>query len=300
MSTCRKMVEGKGAGVAYPCDLGLPENHDGPCAAKEKPASVAARNAWAAERTAGIEEALGIAAFQSEHRTADYVENPAPYPGERGFPQMPREWEVHVRQSDQTEWAWVPIIKRWLPVHRGVVSEQVVASAPRTVTIALPDGSREQRVVLPRAQVTSETVLAEPEDFAEAARLEREAHPMQTLRVQDQPPPEESEGDVWAEIIQDMVDRRQHGLDEYGTPLQRFNGRDAMVDAYQEALDLLVYFRQFTGEREILKALYAQVYAHLDLATLKPEVIEAAGDLARLLGVVPGTIEGDEGEGLNA
>lgn len=288
MSTCRKMVEGKGAGVAYPCDLGLPEGHDGPCAAKEKPGSVAIRRTWEAERAVDG-GSLGIEAFQVETRPADYVENPAPYPGERGFPHLPREWQVHVRQSDMTEWAWVPIAKRWMPVHEGEVSEAVLASAPRTITVQLPDGSREQRVVLPRETVVEGgRVLDEPEDYADAGGG-------RVRRVEDQPPPEESEGDVWAEVIEDMVERRQVGIERYNTPLQRFNGRDAMVDAYQEALDLLVYLRQASGEREIIKALYARIYASLDHAALRDsEASEAVEDLARLLGVVPGTIEPDE------
>lgn len=46
MSICRKLVEAGGFGTAFPCDLGLPEGHDGPCSAMEKPASVTARKAW--------------------------------------------------------------------------------------------------------------------------------------------------------------------------------------------------------------------------------------------------------------
>jgi hypothetical protein len=38
------------------------------------------------------------------------------------------------------------------------------------------------------------------------------------------------------------------------TPLQPHNGRDALADAYQEALDLVVYLRQEIAEREDLRA----------------------------------------------
>lgn len=47
MSICRKMVEG--GTVAFPCSLGLPEGHAGPCAATEKPASMTRRDAWLRE-----------------------------------------------------------------------------------------------------------------------------------------------------------------------------------------------------------------------------------------------------------
>ena len=45
-------------------------------------------------------------------------------------------------------------------------------------------------------------------------------------------------GDLWASVIADMEDRRRLGIARYGTPLQPHNGRDALVDAYEEALDL--------------------------------------------------------------
>jgi hypothetical protein len=41
-----------------------------------------------------------------------------------------------------------------------------------------------------------------------------------------------------------MKDRDVTGAAKYGTRLQPFNGRDSLVDAYQEALDLVVYLRQ--------------------------------------------------------
>ena len=47
-----------------------------------------------------------------------------------------------------------------------------------------------------------------------------------------------------------MEERRQVGIERYGTPLQPNNGRDALVDAYQEALDLACYLRQSIAERD--------------------------------------------------
>lgn len=55
---------------------------------------------------------------------------------------------------------------------------------------------------------------------------------------------------VWELVIQDMKERNEFGLKKYGTKLQPFNGRDPLVDAYQEALDLCVYLRQAIYERE--------------------------------------------------
>ena len=70
------------------------------------------------------------------------------------------------------------------------------------------------------------------------------------MKIQDQPDPIRTTGKpVWELVIQDMRDRDQLGRKRYGTPLQANNGRDALVDAYQEALDLCVYLRQAIEER---------------------------------------------------
>ena len=50
-------------------------------------------------------------------------------------------------------------------------------------------------------------------------------------------------------LLRDMRERDAFGRAKYGTPLQAWNGRDALVDAYQEALDLCVYLRQQLAER---------------------------------------------------
>lgn len=66
-----------------------------------------------------------------------------------------------------------------------------------------------------------------------------------------QPAPEPNDRPaVWDLVIADMRERDHVGRERYGTPLQPHNGRDALVDAYQEALDLAVYLRQAIAERD--------------------------------------------------
>lgn len=55
---------------------------------------------------------------------------------------------------------------------------------------------------------------------------------------------------TWQRVDDDMRARDQEGRRKYGTPLQAGNGRDALTDAYQEALDLAVYLRQAIEERK--------------------------------------------------
>lgn len=50
-------------------------------------------------------------------------------------------------------------------------------------------------------------------------------------------------------IVADCRARDRLGRERYGTPLRAHNGRDALVDAYQEALDLLAYLGQLAIER---------------------------------------------------
>lgn len=65
-------------------------------------------------------------------------------------------------------------------------------------------------------------------------------------------PPPKPNGNfpVWELVINDMRERDEIGRTNYGTPLQAHNGRDPLVDAYQEALDLCVYLKQAILERE--------------------------------------------------
>ena len=67
----------------------------------------------------------------------------------------------------------------------------------------------------------------------------------------EQPDPVHNEKPAcWDLVMKDMTDRDQWGRTKYGTPLQPFNGRDALTDTYQELLDACVYMRQLLYERD--------------------------------------------------
>lgn len=44
-------------------------------------------------------------------------------------------------------------------------------------------------------------------------------------------------------VIEDILERKEHGIRKYGTPVQAFNGRSMLQDAYEEVMDLAVYLR---------------------------------------------------------
>lgn len=56
--------------------------------------------------------------------------------------------------------------------------------------------------------------------------------------------------EIWPIVINEMEARDQLGRERYGVPLTAHNGRDALWDAYEEALDLCAYLRQAIYERD--------------------------------------------------
>lgn len=51
-------------------------------------------------------------------------------------------------------------------------------------------------------------------------------------------------------VIADLKARGEEGEKKYGSPLMTHNGRDALMDAYQESLDLCQYLAQKIMEVE--------------------------------------------------
>ena len=69
-------------------------------------------------------------------------------------------------------------------------------------------------------------------------------------------------------VIRDEQDRLQHGIQKYGTGLQVNNGRNATMDAYQEALDLVNYLKQAVLEKKLPEWMYRkQLEFVMELAT---------------------------------
>lgn len=64
------------------------------------------------------------------------------------------------------------------------------------------------------------------------------------------PPKKNNHPEIVLKVLGDIGSRHQLGVKKYGTGLQPFNGRDALKDAYEEALDLCFYLRQALYERD--------------------------------------------------
>lgn len=66
-----------------------------------------------------------------------------------------------------------------------------------------------------------------------------------------QPAPVGDGADITGLVVTDLLIRKEAGAKKYGTPLKAFNGRDALVDAYQEGLDMVLYLRQRLEENGV-------------------------------------------------
>lgn len=86
-------------------------------------------------------------------------------------------------------------------------------------------------------------------------KVERGEVPWRPSRIDrdgdEQPMPIASAAPVAHRMVQaDLEDRLMLGVERYGQPLQPFNGRNSLRDAYDEILDLAVYIRNEIYERE--------------------------------------------------
>lgn len=55
---------------------------------------------------------------------------------------------------------------------------------------------------------------------------------------------------VFPEVIKDILQRAESGKEQYGDYLRTYNGRSALQDAYEEALDMAMYLKQKLMEEQ--------------------------------------------------
>jgi len=65
-----------------------------------------------------------------------------------------------------------------------------------------------------------------------------------------EPHPKRGDKIVSSYVLRDIWQRTEAGYKKYGHFLETHNGRDALWDAYQEAIDLVMYLRQAILERD--------------------------------------------------
>lgn len=84
------------------------------------------------------------------------------------------------------------------------------------------------------------------------------------------PTGDESEPDVQSLLIADVLARRQVGVERYGQGLRTFNGRDTLLDAFEEALDLTTYLRSLLEMQRVSRDRMREVVRAEVVAVLGP------------------------------
>lgn len=69
--------------------------------------------------------------------------------------------------------------------------------------------------------------------------------------------------EVKRDILRDLEKRNEQGMLSYGKSLRTFDGRDSGQDAYEEALDLVVYLTKMRMERAELIDILRQAWSLL-------------------------------------
>ena len=65
-----------------------------------------------------------------------------------------------------------------------------------------------------------------------------------------EPDPVKGKREVLPAVIADLHARSEFGRVKYGTVLMTYNGRNSLMDAYQESLDQVMYLKQTLMEQE--------------------------------------------------
>jgi hypothetical protein len=117
---------------------------------------------------------------------------------------------------------------------------------------------------------------------------------------------------IQALVRADLEKREELGIERYGTSLRAHNGRDALRDAYEEALDLACYLKQAMVERDDWKAqceaaerhrLDALIERNVTVTGLLDKLEAAESESASLRAVLDAASalvrQQDTGEGIN-
>lgn len=90
-------------------------------------------------------------------------------------------------------------------------------------------------------------------------------------------------------LLRDIIDRIEFGREKYGTELTTENGRNPLVDGYQEVLDLAFYVRQAIEEQ---KTDYHDLQTAYNLiVAVKHGAIERGPNLDVALDLLAGVID---------
>lgn len=112
---------------------------------------------------------------------------------------------------------------------------------------------------------------------------------MTDKKIVDQPPPAGDGKPIWDLVVNDMRERDNLGRQRYNTPLRSWNGRDALIDAYQEVLDLAVYMRQEIEERKSIQEICEHIALIPGAEDCTPQnLLETLGEIEERIHMLEG------------
>lgn len=244
---CNERV-GKGI-VTYPCTLA--DGHDGPHSSNESGPSQRERARW----EEGQQAKATLASFQGEALTTAerYTENPTDVPITPGRARLhsvcsARECQVYDGDHSNRISAWreCPYKPGPPPGYRATRVEDVPG---------LDNVEQRAAAVFDRAEEQGSRIFIDPDTGQSWLHAEGRNEPVEVTptkqREGDQVLPTKNDHpDIQSMVIADIEQRRQVGISRYGTALQPFNGRDMLLDAYEEAMDLCIYLKGVMVERD--------------------------------------------------
>jgi hypothetical protein len=281
---CGARVEGSGA--AYPCQLAAdhfrtPGHVEEPHVAPEVPASERRWRTWsegapnnprAGELLHAREGCPGVFRLTMDQRSVV-------------CPHCGQSYPVRTADGAQDDPSDADVAEQFRASTAGVR-----ANAERRAGITAVPSAEPRRLdwdqPAPEDLMDSLVADAEEEERRETASrsvVSTETEPLRQ-RPGDQPlpVPRDDHPGTHREVIQDILARRDLGLNRYGSLLQPFNGRSFALDAYEEVLDLAVYLRGVVDEaaaaREELVAVVERSIRHYPAITNPREIAEAAVD----------------------
>jgi hypothetical protein len=107
----------------------------------------------------------------------------------------------------------------------------------------------EQAVTDRLQDATANVLAAAPELMKDKFKFEPFVS-VEDAATAKQPEPKGIGNPILGMVLADLTNRALEGKEKYGEPLLAHNGRNALWDAYQEALDLAMYLRQAIEEQK--------------------------------------------------
>jgi len=278
MADCKSRVEGRS--IAYQC--ALPDGHEGPHMAHELPRSVTARERWVREHGQQIrdqqaaEARATLAQFQGPAQTTAerYTENATPPPGgPYDATESADRIADQMRAAEERRARHEAALAQPLPAWTGPTgSEDGLEVLFRDENIVLkqlsdgaymvehPDGMMGQRVQPSWIEIDGgepseeelDRVLGEGQKGPDPFEPTKQRPGDQRLPVATGMP------SAHQQAAEDLLERMAVGISRYGQPLQGFNGRNTLLDAYEESLDLVAYLRALLTMRESVRDVYVE------------------------------------------